>query len=138
MVILKQRIFHKKPPSILNSLDSTSIRTTTTTMDDANFQQRFVDRQEKILQQTKTDLMVVAIASTEAAVRRYQKYFDYEMAQLWDNYRTTTNERRLTKSMIDLMDEHLKLITERFQLIYNFKNKSFFSQAPTVNMMNVI
>ena len=105
------------------------------TINDPVMRQRLFDRQEKTMQQTKTEMIAILIQGAEANMRECQKKFDSEMVQLWKNYRTTTNDQRLTKSMIDLLDERSLNITERFQLIYNYKIKYFFFQAPTVKAL---
>ncbi len=135
VTLLKQRISYNKPPNSFHSIDL-NLPTTFQNINDATIRQRLLDQQQKIIQQTKTDMMAMLINGAEANMRDCQTKFDLEMAELWKNYRTKVNDQYLTKSMIELIDERLVNITERFQLIYNYKMKYFFFKAPTVTTNN--
>jgi hypothetical protein len=126
---------YNTPPNSFHSIDL-NLPATFQNINDATTRQRLLDRQEKIIQQTKTDMMANLINGAEANMRDCQTKLDLEMAELWKNYRTKVNDQYLTKSMIELIDERLVNITERFQLIYNYKMKYFFFKAPTVTNNN--
>jgi hypothetical protein len=134
--LLKQRVSYNTPPNSLYSMDL-NLPSSFHTINDQTIRQHLFDRQQKIIQQTKTDMMAVLIQGAETKMRECQKKFDFEMTQLWQNYRSKSNDQHyLTKSMIDLIDERLLNVTERFQVIYNYKMKYFFFKAPTVNNNN--
>ena len=129
---------YNKPPDSFDSIDL-CLPPSIDVIDDPTIRQRLLDRQQKIIEQTKSDFIAVFIAAAETNMRRCQKTFDYEMAKLWEKYRNTGNNRQqqITKPMIELIDERLANVAERFRSTYNFKIKAFFSKAPTVkkNMM---
>jgi hypothetical protein len=133
VALLKQRIVHNSPPKSFDSIDHLSSLASIDRIHDPTVRQRLSNRQEKILQQTKMEMIAILITTAETTMRQCQKEFDVAMTKLWHDYRHSSSDQRLTKSMIDLIDEHFTNITERFQAIYNFKLKYFFFQAPTVN-----
>ena len=131
VALLKQRVTYPTSSKSLNAIDR-SLALSFRTIEDRTLRQRLSDRHEKIVHQTRTDLLGIWIARTEATWRQCQKDFDTGMAQLWQDYRQLSSDQRITQIMIHLIDQRLAGVIERFQAIYDFKMKYFFSQAPTV------
>ncbi len=136
MIFFKQRISYHRPPPSFDSMNL-SLPTSFQTIDDPTLRHRLLDRQEKILEQTKIDMMAVMMTGAEAIQRQCQKEFDTEMTKLWQDYRKFSSEQRITPVMMDLIDERFNNVTERIQSIYHFKVNYFFLEAPTVMKKNI-
>ena len=123
MTSLKQ---HLSSGSVI-SLQSTSLSLLIQSIGDNQIRQQLSQRYERILGQTKIELITILLQSAEAKMRQYQDEFDQEMAQLWQHYRQSSIEQRITRSMMNLIDQRLANITERFQAIHQYQIKSFFA-----------
>ena len=126
MAFLKQCIGSNIPPKSFNSLDNIALPSF------IRSSRRLADQHGKIIQRTKTDLFAVFIQGAESTMRQYQQQFDHEIAQLWQNYRHSSHDQRISKAMVDLIDTRLSNVTARFQHIRQFQTNSFFCQAPTM------
>lgn len=119
--LLKQQVLQQKLPGFLHHLQLPLIPI----IDQVNHpthRSSLQNRYERILQQTRSDLMFVYIAAAETKMREYQRQFD-ETIQRFD--------QELLPSMIDLLFRRLKLMDERMKQWYQYKIH-FFVQAPTV------
>ncbi|CAF4488794.1 unnamed protein product [Rotaria sp. Silwood2] len=130
VAILKHRIVYNHLPQ---SFESLHIPTPISldTINDRNIRQRLMDRCEKILQQTKSDMMIVYITTAEAKMDQYQKKFDTEMAKMKENQCTGPPDKKLTLTMLNIMERRFKNINERLMCLYKLKLR-FFVKAPTV------
>ena len=128
--MLKQRVFHKQLPDVLNAL-KLPMPPLMGTIVNENSRSSLRNQYERIIQQTKSDLMMVHIAAAEAKMREYQAEFDRTMYRMEQGQHEPLSDRRLSSMMIDIMYRRFKLIDERTKHLYNLK-VNFFVKAPTV------
>lgn len=107
---MKRRLERRQVPRIWNR--SNPIRSELINeIHDAYLRHRLHDRHEKIIQRTKTDLFNTLIYVTESLVRQYQLEFDRKMSDLWQCYRQSSSQQRLSKEMLEIIDERLQNIS---------------------------
>ncbi|CAF4216235.1 unnamed protein product, partial [Rotaria sordida] len=130
VAILKQRIFYYHLPQSFESLKippPISFNTITDTMT----RQRLKDRCEKILQRTKSEMMMIYIATAEAKMDEYQKKFDSDLDKMKENQCSDSSHKKLTQTMLNITERRFKNINERLIYLYKLKLR-FFVKAPTV------
>lgn len=135
VLFLKQQLASHTAPTTIATVHSSTVPSFLRSIDDGTVRQRLFHRYERILQQTKLDLTVLLIQSAESKTRSYQQTFELAMADLWKQHRQTSVDQRFNQAMLDLIDQRLKNITERFQAIDHFLLHSFFWPAPTIQSM---
>lgn len=116
----------------IGKLHSSTLPSYIQSIEDRHVRQRLSYRYERILQETKTNMIFLLIQSGESKLRSCQQAFDDAMANIWKQHRQTSVEQRLNQTMIEFIDHRLKNITERFQMIHQYRLQYFFWQAPTI------
>ncbi|CAF1500704.1 unnamed protein product, partial [Rotaria sordida] len=130
VAILKQRIVYNHLPTSFHTLQI-PVPISLDTIIDTMTRQRLKDRCEKILQRTKSEMMMIYIATAEAKMNEYQKKFDSDLAKMKENQCSDSSHKKLTQTILNIMERRFKNINER--LIYLCKLKlSFFVKALTV------
>ena len=127
---MKQRVLHKQLPDFIETL-TLPMPPLTDTIHNENSRSSLRNQYERILQQTKSDLMIVHIATTEAKMREQQAEYDRTMFRMEQDQHDPSSNQRLTPTMIDIMFRRFKLIDERTKHLYNLK-VDFFVKAPAV------
>lgn len=130
VAILKQRIVYNHLPSTFDSL-RIPLPISLDTISDERIRQRLTHRHEQLLQRTKSDLMIIYIKTAEAKFEEYRKIFDTDMAQYKENQRSGPSHKRLTRTMIDIMERRFANINERLICLYQLKIR-FFVKASMV------
>ncbi|CAF1468680.1 unnamed protein product, partial [Rotaria sordida] len=129
VAILKQRIVYNHLPQSFESLKippPISFDTITDTMTC----QRLKDRCEKILQRTKSEMMMIYITTAEAKMNEYEKKFDTDLAKMKENQCSGPSHKKLTQTMLNIMERRFQNINERLTCLYKLKLR-FFVKAPT-------
>ncbi|CAF1571120.1 unnamed protein product, partial [Rotaria sordida] len=130
VAILKQRIVYNHLPQSFESLKippPISFDTITDTMTC----QRLKDRCEKILQRTKSEMMMIYVTTAETKMNEYEKKFDTDLAKMKENQCSGPSHKKLTQTMLNIMERRFKNINERLICLYKLKLR-FFVNAPTV------
>ncbi|CAF4661529.1 unnamed protein product, partial [Rotaria sp. Silwood2] len=98
VAILKHRIVYNHLPQSFESLQIPAPISLDTIIDRTT-RQRLTDQCEKILQRTKSDMMMVYITTAEAKMNEYQNKFDTDLAKMKDNQRTSSQHQKLTHTL---------------------------------------
>ena len=134
VALLKQRLAYNYLPDTLNSLEI-SLPPSLDTIQNETIRQCLRDRHEKIVQRTKSDMLMNYISTTEAQLNECQTKFDTKIAQLKENHRSHSPDKKLTETMLTIMYRCTKNTNERLKCLYNLK-VHFFVKAPTVTTKN--
>ena len=76
-------------------------------------------------------MMAIYIATAEAKMNECKMKFDTDLAQMKQYQRTGAPHKKLTGTMINIMERHFLNNNERFVRLYKLK-VHFFVKAPTV------
>lgn len=95
--------------------------TTTRTRINDSVQERCLNKHEKMIQCKKLDLIAIQVKQAEDKYYQSQMIFDGELASMWENNRNLVQNRGMTATLINLMEERLKNITDRWKDIYNHR-----------------
>ncbi|CAF2761252.1 unnamed protein product [Rotaria sp. Silwood2] len=125
VAILKQRITYNHLPLSFDTLQIPAPKSLNT-IDDRSLRQRLTDRYEKILQQTKSDMMMVYIATAEAKMNENEKKFDAIMVKMKRNQNSDLPDYKLTQTISD--GQELDWIDRRSIFI----QKSNITCSPTI------
>ena len=87
VALSKQRFIHNQLPSILDSLQ-VPLPSTLATIQDERIRQRLMDRHQKIIERTESDMMITHIAEEEAKQNEHCTSFDPEMSQMHELQRS--------------------------------------------------
>ncbi|CAF2844990.1 unnamed protein product [Rotaria sp. Silwood2] len=120
LIELKQRILCNKPPEFIYtkalSMISTSMLYSTT---DASVCQRHIDQEEKILQETITDMMTESITEAEKKILRCRQLLNEDI------HRVSINDKdmneRFSEELVDLIERRVKIINQKSDYMSNFK-----------------
>ena len=124
MDLLKQHVFYKEYPDTFDSvrlpcpIDLQSIN-------DLSIRHALHHRYQRIVQQTKSDLILIHVAVAEAKLRQC-----YAHLKRIEN--DPSDDQRLTSEMMIVMQRRFKDYEERMYRLYNLK-MNFFVKAPAVN-----
>ncbi|CAF5071527.1 unnamed protein product [Rotaria sp. Silwood1] len=130
VAILKQSVIHNHLPKSFQSLDiPTSI--SLNTINDPRIRQRLYEKCQKILQKTKSDMMLVYIAAAETKMNETQEKFNKLLVDMQDRQHSGPDNKRLTKNMISIMEKRFKNINEHIIHLYKVK-LHYFDVAPMV------
>lgn len=130
VLILKQRLIHQHLPKQFQSIQ-VPIPTDLETIIHENTRQRLKDRCDKILQQVKSEMMLVYIETAEIEMKQTERHFDSLMQQMRDRQQNGPIREKLTSKMLDLMEHRFLLFNRQLTQVYESKIR-FFVKAPTV------
>ncbi|CAF1500204.1 unnamed protein product [Adineta steineri] len=128
--ILKQRIVHKHLPSSFESL-KIPVPIKLDNIRDEHIRQRLTQQCTQLFERTKSDMMMIYIQTAEAKFDEYRKKFDTNMANYEDNQRSGVTHRKLSQSMLKILNERFKSINQYVTKLYRLKI-DFFVKAPMV------
>lgn len=134
VALLKQRLAYNYLPDTLNSLEI-SLPPSLDTIQNETIRQCLYDRHEKIIQRTKSDMLMNYISTAEAQLNEYQMKFDIQIARLKENQRCHSQDKKLSETMLTIMYRSIKNTNERLKCLYQLK-VHFFVKAPTVTIEN--
>ncbi|CAF4063435.1 unnamed protein product, partial [Rotaria sordida] len=129
VAILKQRIVYTHLPTSFHTLQI-PVPISLDTITDTMTRQHLKDRCEKILQRTKSEMMMIYITTAEAKMNEYEKRFDTDLAKMKENQSSDSSYKRLTQTMLNIMERRFQNINERLTCLYKLKLR-FFVKAPT-------
>jgi hypothetical protein len=95
--------------SIIDSIQDETIRT------------KLFKHYVEVVEQAKVDIMILARDTAERRMHQYQKQYNMEMNQMWQNEKLLPIDQRLTSTIIYLMEQRLVNIDARLEYIYKCK-----------------
>ncbi|CAF1290998.1 unnamed protein product [Rotaria sordida] len=129
VAILKQRIVYNHLPTSFHTLQI-PVPISLDTITDTMTRQHLKDRCEKILQRTKSEMVMVYITTAEAKMNEYEKRFNTDLAKMKENQCSGPSHKKLTQTMLNIMERRFQNINERLTCLYKLKLR-FFVKAPT-------
>ena len=121
--LLKQYVFYKKCPPSFDQQYRLPIPNELQSINDPSTRSTLSNRYEQIIQQTKSDLIVIHISIAEAKLRQSQ--------DILQQYQQRLSEQQLTFDMLTVLERRLKDYQEHLKQLYQIK-MNFFVLAPTV------
>ncbi|CAF3713728.1 unnamed protein product [Rotaria sp. Silwood1] len=130
VAILKQCVIHNHLPKSFQSLDiPTSI--SLNSINDLRIRQRLYEKCQKILQRTKSEMMLVYIDLAETKMNETKEKFNKVRIDMQHIQHSGPPTKRLTENMISIMEKRFKNINERLLHLYKMK-LHYFDVAPMV------
>jgi hypothetical protein len=130
VAISKQRIMHNQLPNTLDALQ-VAPPSTLNTIQDEHIRQRLMDRYQKLMERTKSDMMIIHIAAEEAKENEHRTNFDLKMSQMNELQRSGPPHKKLIRTMLDVLDRRFRNINDRLEQLYKLKIR-FFVKAPMI------
>ncbi|CAF1336698.1 unnamed protein product [Adineta steineri] len=119
VVWIKHNINHRRLSPILRSVEI-SLPSSIEPLINMDLNECFSHR--RITQQHKQEMITKLIDSIESTLGESQKLFNEKLEQMRQNQCQIPTDQQLNKAMIDLVEHHLLVITDKVQHIYNFRN----------------
>ena len=130
MEILKRRVYHQQLPSLLDSVQSPTDAIVSAAGDHScSFPLRM--RCDRIIQQARSQLMLVHVTAAELKARQCDSQFHWNVHKMEQTRRDPVSTERLTEAMVEVLQRRFKHIEERIQRLYQLK-VNFFDEAPAV------
>ncbi len=127
--MLKQYVVNNYLPDDLKTFDLPKLESLNTIIDN-NMRQRLMERYNKTLQRTISDIMSVHIAIAEVQMEEKETKFNNEMAIFKSNQEQGPTYKKLTQTMCDIMNRYFTNQSQRILTMYKLKLR-FFVKAPT-------
>ena len=131
VALLKQRVVHQQLPTTFDSL-RISMPISLQTLEDEHLRQNLIDQYEKLIQRTKSEMMIFYVKAEEAQMNEKNKKFDTDLAQMKHDRSHGSPDKKLTDTMLEILKRRFQNINERLIKIYKLK-LHFFVKAPIVN-----
>lgn len=125
----KQRVVLNYLPDHLRTFDLPKLEALDT-ITDPTMRQRLMERYDKILQRTVSDMMTVQLATMEAHMNESENKFNNDMGKFKSDQVHGPTYKRLTKTMTNIMDRYITNQNQRVLTIYKIQCR-FFGKAPT-------
>ena len=125
--LLKQHVHYQKFPETFNSFQL-PLPTDLESITDLSVRATLDNRYQRIIHQSKLDMMTLHITVAEAKMHQYQHDLHQQNEQL--------KQSGWNKEMINLLQRRFKDYEDRIQRLYNLK-VNFFVKAPTVVEKNM-
>ena len=126
--LLKQYVFYKQFPPSVNQQYRLPIPKDLQTIIDPSIRSTLLNRYERMIQQTKSDLILIHLSIAEEKLRQSREIFEQHQQQL--------HEQHFTFEMIHVLERRFKDDEERLQRLYQLK-LNFFVKAPTMMTNNL-
>ncbi|CAF4090589.1 unnamed protein product [Rotaria sordida] len=84
-------------------------------------QQQLLNKYERQIRYKKLDLLAIHILEAEQTYYRFQNLFDYELSKMWQNHRNLVKDQGMTTTLINLLEQRLNNITNRWRGIDNYR-----------------
>lgn len=130
VALLKQRLAHNHLPKAFDLLAIPPPISINSIHHD-NTRQYLMERCEKILQRTKSDMMLVYTTTAEHILSEKEKIFENNMISMKRRQQNDSLDEKLTQKMMDILEKRFKNINERLLCLYKLKIR-FFVSAPTI------
>jgi hypothetical protein len=129
--VLKQRLYYQHLPRSFQQQIQFPSQLTFDEVNSTNRRQCLRDHCDKIIERTKSELMLVYIEMAEAKMHEAQLTFDREYRGIQQKRATGQWHERLSPPMLDLIERQFQYLHQHLQRLYELK-VSFFVKAPTV------
>lgn len=136
LIEYRERLICNKPPSIYDSLQI-PISSVIHTVSNRSLRRQLFSRYEKLIQQTKTDLMAISIIAQQTTIYQYQREFNRQLEQMFQNDQKHVTNKEMSKLLKQLihqrslnMHQQLKLMHE-FTMNYSVRNS--YDQLKVIN-----
>ena len=90
------------------------------TIPDTVLRRQLINRHEKLIQETKTDLMAVYIAAMEAKRYQDQTLFKEETDHMWQNHDNHVENNEMTEVLLRLISKRSWNMNEKCKVMFNF------------------
>ncbi|CAF1541043.1 unnamed protein product [Rotaria sordida] len=97
----------------------------------ANVQQQFYSHYKQIIEQTKEDMLNLYTQSARTQKIRYQNGYNDKMKKIREEQYLLPDEQKLTTKMIEIIEQHARLIEKRLKSIHYFKLEKLSIQSYT-------
>ncbi|CAF3104674.1 unnamed protein product [Rotaria sp. Silwood2] len=126
---LKQGIFFNKSHISFDSVQVSMPTANNTTIQNSKVQQQLLNKYEKRIRCKKLDLLAIHVPEAEQTYYRFQNLFDDELAYMWKNHRNMVQNKGMTTTLINLLEQRLNDITSRWKDIYNYRIDYFLRNS---------
>ena len=90
---------------------------------------QILNRNELLSSQQRLDLMAVYIQEAERMYYQKQSIFDGDLSQMWKNHRQLVRNQGMTTTLINLMQQRLNNITNRWRDLYHYRVDYYLRNA---------
>jgi len=88
---------------------------------DIDLHQRLSHDHRQITQQYKQEIIAILIDTIETKLHESQLLFHNDITKIWQNQCISPIDQQFNETMLDLIQHHLLIITEKIQYTYHYK-----------------
>ena len=126
-LLRKQIAYYNLPSQSFDSSSSLSHSPLIDSIENTTVRQVILQQFKEIAEQSRAALFHLYLNSAADQRQEYKKKYETEIQNMWSNYRTADNTRKLLPIMIQIINQRCEKISERIECIYQFKTESFFN-----------
>ncbi|CAF3908765.1 unnamed protein product, partial [Adineta steineri] len=120
VALLKQRLLYRCLPEMIANIQL-PVPTSLASIQNEKTRQRLMNRHEKIVERTKSDMMHVYVIVAETQMNEYTMKFDTDMAQMEQDQRAALDHEKFNEPMLNIIKQRLQNIDERFRCLHQLK-----------------
>ncbi|CAF4958577.1 unnamed protein product [Rotaria sp. Silwood1] len=126
---LKQGVFFNKSFIFADSIQTLPSTSNDTTLKHETRPRQLFNQYEIQLRCKKLDSLAIRLPLAEQTYYRFQEKFDHELSAMWKSHRNLVQNQGMTTSLINLLEQRLNTITDRWRDIYNYRVDYFLQNA---------
>lgn len=126
--ILKRRVYHQQLSNLLDSVQAPTDAIVSAAGDHSSTYPLRM-RCDRIIQQAKSQLMLVHVTAAELKARQCDDQFHLNVHKMEQTRKDPVSTERLTEAMVAVLQRRFKHIEQRIQRLYQLK-VNFFDEAP--------
>ena len=120
-ILLQQQIEYHN--SARHSFESSPIAQSTLidSIQNVEMKRQLMNQYREVALQTRTNIFQMYTKSAQDDREKYRKKYEDCVQKMWSDHRSTDDNQKIPRHMIDLISERCEKITERIKCIYKFK-----------------
>ncbi|CAF1506721.1 unnamed protein product [Adineta ricciae] len=118
---IQKQINNNKLLTELNNIQL-SLASTFQSLADINLRQTLIDRHREVIQKYQQDMTTIIYDTMEAKLNELHNIFEGATATMWLIQQSFPMHLRMNQTMIDLIEHHLPILTQKAKYIYEYKN----------------
>ena len=88
---------------------------------DRSLREHLQDRHDQVMKRYRNEMMKLFLEACETKVQESRLFVDTELTQLSQDQRSLPADQRLNPTMLQVMESHLELISQKVACIYKIK-----------------
>ena len=100
-------------------------------IENPGIRQQLFRQYTEIAEQSRANVFTLYVEIAEEQREEYKKKHETNLKKMWNSYHSSSDNEKISPTMLDLMHQRCMQISERIKCIYKFKHQCFLAIAET-------